>query len=180
MGWEGDTRDRRRRSMGREWHKPSQGAEGTYAGETSERERRIQGRGRAIILGGPMPVRDLCAALSRRDARDSAARESWLSRERATRFLPPKGARHRCLLSRRPGYCIRYRVAASFDQGNRLHSRGVGRGGGAERELCAACRQIAERLRLAGRLAENRDALRRHFLEPSTTRPDPVARFRDF
>lgn len=51
-----------------------------------ERERRIQARGRAIILGGPMPVRDLCAALSHRDARDSAARESWLSRERATRF----------------------------------------------------------------------------------------------
>lgn len=43
-------------------------------GERTERESEracvegetVQGRGRAIILGGPMPVRDLCAALSRR------------------------------------------------------------------------------------------------------------------
>lgn len=71
----------------------------------------VQGRGRAIILGGPMPVRDLCAALSRRVPRTR------------TRFLPPKGARA-AAIARRPGYCIRYRAAASFDHGNRLRSRG--------------------------------------------------------
>lgn len=90
---------------GERTERASERASARVEGET------VQGRGRAIILGGPMPVRDLCAALSRRVPRTR------------TRFLPPKGARA-AAIARRPGYCIRYRAAASFDHGNRLRSRG--------------------------------------------------------